>query len=444
MPEFEMQQSPRTWGGPTRCVAASRSGLRKHTRVFVLLTIVGSLCHNSWAALVTSVPPLPPPGGTVVQVSTEAQLQSAIGGLRSNTTIVLAPGTYTLTSTLWINGTFSNIGIRGATNNRDDVVLVGKGMSNASYGNVPHGIWTGGGVQGITIANLTIRDVYYHPIIFNAGTEAPLIYNVRLLNAGEQFVKANPDTTGGGVDQGRVEYSIVEYSTTSRSSYTNGVDVHTGSGWIIRNNLFRNVRAPAGQLAGPAVLMWNGSSNSTVEGNTFIDCQREISLGLIERTPHDHTGGTVRNNFIYRGSGVSGDAAILVADSPGTRVVHNTILLNDGYPSPIEYRFQGSTGVVVSNNLLNGAIQPRDGASGSATSNYLAATSWLFMNAPGGDLHLKITATAAIDKGAAGLAVTDWDGDPRPQGSAPDLGADEYRTGATTPPLPPLNLRIVR
>ncbi len=58
---------------------------------------------------------------------------------------------------------------------------------------MPFGIWTGVGVDGITIANLTIRDLYFHPIIFNDGTENPRVYNVHLIDAGEQFIKVNPD-----------------------------------------------------------------------------------------------------------------------------------------------------------------------------------------------------------------------------------------------------------
>jgi len=103
----------------------------------------------------------------------------------------------------------------------------------------------------VTIANLTIRDVYSHPIILNGGTQSPLIHNVRLVNAGQHFIKANPDGAGGGADNGIVEYSVMEYATTSRDYYTNAVDVHTGDNWIIRHNLFRNIRAPHGQLAGP-------------------------------------------------------------------------------------------------------------------------------------------------------------------------------------------------
>ena len=50
---------------------------------------------------------------------------------------------------------------------------------------------------------------------------------------------------------------------------------------------------------------------------------------------------------------------------------------------------------------------------------------------PAGDLHLKSTATSAIDHGVSVSSVTDdWDGDGRPVGPASDIGADEY--GGTT------------
>ena len=384
-----------------------------------------------------------PPGWAVVNVTTVAQLQNAVAALASNTTIVIAPGTYNLGTTLYINGSFTNVGIRGATGNRDDVVLIGKGMSAAGDGGVPFGIWVGGDVRGVTIANLTIRDVYYHAIMLNAGAQSPLIHNVRLVNAGEQFIKANPDGAGGGVDNGIVEYSVIEYDTTSRDDYTNGVDVHTGDNWIIRHNLFRNVRAPQGQLAGPAILMWNASTNSLVDGNTFINCQREIALGLIERTPNDHTGGIVRNNFIYRDA--PGDSAVYVADSPGTQVLHNTILISRTYANPIEYRFPHTTGVVIANNVLDGNVMARDGATGSVSGNYTNASAALFVNPAAGDLHLKPTATVLLNQVPAPLpaAGLDWDGDSRPAGST-DIGADEYSVGASAPPIPPTNLRVVK
>ena len=403
----------------------------RHLCAFAAATaLVLSVAPRVEGASSTSAPPLPAPSGNVVNVSTESQLQSAISNLTSNTTIVLAPGTYTLSKTLWINGSFSNVTIRGGTNNRDDVVLVGRGMSNASYGSVEHGIWAGGNVQNLTIANLTIRDVYYHLIMLNAGVESPRIYNVRLINAGEQLLKSNPDGSGGGVDNGVVEYSAFEYSTTARDDYTNGVDVHTGANWIIRHNLFRNITAP-GALAGPAILMWNKSSNTLTEGNTFSNCARGVTYGLQDISGTDHSGGIIRNNFFHRTSSQDGDNAIGVFDSPNTQVLNNTIYFSGTYSSPIEVRFSGSTGVVIRNNILDGSIS---GGSATVGNNVTNTSAGLFVDAAGGDLHLAAGASSAIDKGAATSNVTDdWDGQSRT--GTIDIGADEYG-GGSGPTLP--------
>src|SRR5262249_22078236 len=154
----------------------------------------------------------------------------------------------------------------------------------------------GQGVNGITIANLTIRDLYFHPIIFNAGTSNPRVYNVHLIDAGQQFIKSNPDGAGGGTDNGVVEYSVIEFTTHAKDDYTKGVDVQTAKNWIIRNNLFRNIVAPPGQIAGPGILVWRGTGNTIVEGNTFVNCARGVMFGSDDYYSPSHTGGIIRNN----------------------------------------------------------------------------------------------------------------------------------------------------
>jgi hypothetical protein len=370
-------------------------------------------------------PPPLPLTGRVVNVNTEAQLQNAFRQLASNTTIVLAPGTYHLTKTLYINGTFTNIVIRGATADRDAVVLAGTGMTRANE-NVPFGIWTGGHVDGVTIANLTIRDLPFHAIILNPGTQKPHVFNVHLIDTGQQFIKGNPGG-GGGVNDGVVEYSLIEYTTQAKDDYTNGVDVHTGARWIIRHNLFRNIVSAKG-LAGPAVLMWNHSSGTVTEGNQFVNCARGVSYGLQDVQGFDHSGGIIRNNYFFRAADQPGDAAILVADSPDTQVLNNTVFVSGTYRTPIEYRFRGTTGTVLANNITDGSIAARDGATGTRWTNIEAAGPALFVGAAAGDLHLAATAAQAIDRGTALPDVTDdWDGDPRPIGTGFDIGADERR-----------------
>ena len=356
--------------------------------------------HDTAAKGVDAVPALPAPDGNVIRVASEPELQAAVGKMRSGTTVLIAPGTYRLTSTLNIgNRTLTNVALRGATNNRNDVVLLGPGMTNGSYGSAPHGVWTGNGVDGILIANLTISGFYFHPLILNAGTRAPRIYNVRLVDGGEQLLKANPDSNGKGIDNGIVEYSVLEFTTRSRDNYTNGVDVLGGAGWVIRDNLFRNITAPSGQLAGPSILMWRGSRDTIAERNTFINCQREIAFGLQPGSPHDHSGGVIRNNFIYRAASVAGDAAIGVNDSPDTKVLHNTIVISGTYPNAIEYRFAGRRASTIANNLTDAAIRARDGATATWSSNSSTAAPSMFVTPATGDLHLTTLAATVLEQG---------------------------------------------
>ncbi|MCC6989632.1 MAG: hypothetical protein IT181_11575, partial [Acidobacteria bacterium] len=269
------------------------------------------------------------------------------------------------------------------------------------------------------------RDIYYHPIIFNGGTQQPLVHNVRLVDGGQQLLKSNPDGAGGGVNGGLVQFSVLEYTTGAPSSYTNGVDVHTGSGWIIRHNLFRRIRTAQG-LAGPAVLLWNNSRNALVASNTFIDCHRDISMGLVERTPNDNTGGIVRNNFIARGAGAGGDVAIGVMDSPGTVVVHNTIWLGGAYPNAVEYRFRDTTGVTVVNNLSDARVLARDGGVAATSGNVLNAPAAFFISPWTGNLHLTPAAAAVINRVTARPeSPYDFEGNARTLGGLADIGADE-------------------
>jgi len=408
-------------------------------------TLGASAPEGPWAC---HAPPLPAPEGDVVRVSTESALQSAVANLVSGRTIVIEPGTYNLSSALYLNRTVENVTIRGATDSCNDVVLVGRGMSNSSYGNVPHGVWIGKAKRA-TIANLTIRDVWFHPIQLDpsGGAQAPRIYNVRMVDAGEQFVKSSADADGTGVDDGVVEYCTMEYTTTARSNYTNGVDVHMGANWVVRRSLFKNIRAPAGQLAGPAVLMWNRSRGSVVEGNVFLNCQYGIALGLLGSRSDDHQGGIVRNNFFHRSAGQSGDVGIVLNNSAGTKVLHNTVVLSGTYSNAIEYRFAATTGVEIRGNLCDSLVRLRDGASGTVAGNITNAQAGWFVDAAAGDLHLSDAATGAIDKASAHPdVVTDFDGESRPSDGAWDAGADERVQGGAdnVPPAAPTGLRVVK
>jgi hypothetical protein len=371
-----------------------------------------------------------------VNVSNVSGLQSAIAGLTSNVTILLADGTYNLSGTLYLPQNISNITIKSASGNRDAVIIKGPGMTNSA---VSFGFWADN-INGITFQDMTIRDFNQHAIILNGGVDSPLYRNLHIVDIGDQFLKNNPTADRlNGVDNGVLENSVLEYSSAAPDSYTNGLDVHRGKNWIVRDNTFKNFRA-TGSLAGPAVLIWNGSSDTTIVQNTFINNQRDISFGLDPANPvggsTDHTGGLIANNFIYKTGSISPDVPVAVFDSPQTKVYYNTILLNGGYPNAIEYRFSRTTGVDIKNNLTDAAIVSRDGASGFVSNNITNATTAMFVNPAAGDLHLKQTANTVIDKGIAVSVTDDFDNQARPQGAASDIGADEYTTSTTSPAAP--------
>lgn len=425
--------------------------MRVRLLTLALLVVVapGSIDGQSGTAA-CNAPTLPVAGSRVIHVSTEPQLQSAVSMAQAGDTIVLDDGSYVLTGTLYLNGK-DNVTIRGS-DGCDRVVLLGRGMDNPDYGNVPFGIWSNS--RQTTIAHLTIRDTYDNLLIFNAGAQAPHVYSVRLLNAGSQFIKANPTdaANGVGVDDGVVDYCWLEYTAGPPATdhgagigYTNGISAHASDRWIIRRNMFKNFHTPdaAAYLWNPAVLMWHHSSNTLTEQNTFINVDRAVAYGLMtQATGHDHQGGTIQNNFIYMDPGLysasrtaGSDAQIIVWDSPGTMVYHNTVLTSGNVASAIEFRFSSTTGGEARNNLADARINLRDGATAVQSGNLLTATRDMFVDPAAGDLHLRGTASAAIDKAPALEAVTDdFDGDPRPQGAAYDIGADEFRSagGETT------------
>jgi len=141
----------------------------------------------------------------------------------------------------------------------------------------------------------------------------------------------------------------------------------------------------------------------------------------------------VRNNFIY--SSLEHDVSIEMIRAQGWLVANNTAILvnpSSGLTWGMEARYPESQGTFAHNLTNMDILHNRDGAQGAVVGNVTnAQTSW-FTDASSGDLHLRDTTTAAIDQAVSLTQVTDdFDGDARPVGPAPDVGADEY--GAPTP-----------
>lgn len=397
------------------------------------------------ARLPLAAPPLPPPDPgnyAIVEVDTAQELADACWNLASDQAIVIAPGTYDLASVIFPNGVdgrltvgrygappIDHLQIRGATGDPADVVLLGAGMLDPI---VPFGLQVFTATD-VLIADLSVGEVYYHAIAIQGdqGAERVRLYNVRAFDAGQQIVKGS----GAGADDVVIEWSEIFYTAGAiehpegsppGSCYTNGIDALGVSGWIVRDSFIHDIWCQNGELAGPAILVWQGSSSTLVERNLLLDCARGPHLGL---GPGDHVGGVVRNNFIRWDP-----AAAYVADvgiytvSPGSLILHNSVLTRGNYPNAVEVRFASSTGVEVRNNLLDAAVAARDGALPVTSDNLSGALPEWFVAESAGDLHLTALAEAAIDQvSRLADAGDDFEGWLRPAAAnAADIGAAEY------------------
>ena len=408
---------------------------RTHPQYLLFLSIL--LLPSALAAgpMNKTAPTLPAPRGNVVRVSSVAELEQAVVSLTSNTTILVEPGDYPLTRPLVIDKGDS-VALRGASGVRSDVVIHGLGMTvSPEEGNIPILISIYD-VYDVLIADITLSGAWYHNLHL-AGDRGPVrahIYNVHSLDCGEQHLKVNPGFEPVLFpDSGLVEFCRFEFTDRAKHWYTNGVDVLDGAGWTIRDCEFVHIRGPVGVLAGGAVLLWRNSYGSLVERNLFYECDFGVVLGLnagvgnSKREPSatwDHTGGIVRNNVIYRKE--SGDVGISVNMARDFKIYHNTVILNNTFLWNIEYRWDNSSGEVF-NNLTDGAVLSRDGATARSGGNLLSAKPSWFADFANADLHLAESASEVIGKAlAADMVTDDYDGDRRPVEGSPDIGADEY------------------
>ncbi len=402
--------------------------------ILINLILILLVCYGPVAALAAaSCPPLAAPTGTVITVNTEAELRLQASSAAPDTTIMIQAGTYSMQEYLHVVN--DGIVLRGSTGNRGDVILDFGGMDGGYFGILVDG-------DDVTIADLTIRNANDHGVSIQ-GRDRPKLYNLHILDIGDQLVKVNPPTDGSnGSEDGLLACSRLEYTTSASDNYTNGISAHQTLRWVVRDNEFRRIRGPSD--GGPAILFWSGSLDTLVERNLLLDCYRGISFGDASHSGIDHTGGIVRNNFIY--ASLFHDTAIEMVHAQNWLVAHNSVILLNpvsGLTWGIEARYSESNGTFAYNLTNMDIFHDRDGATASMNGNITdAETDWFVNNAAGGNLHLQSTATEAIDQATHLPSVTDdFDGEQR--GVTPDIGADEVAE-TEPPPTEPSTVPVYR
>lgn len=398
--------------------------------ILIGILVIGSVAPALSVQAAGPCPALPAPTGTVVTVSSEAELRNQAYNAATGTTIMVAAGVYDMQD--FVQVVNDGITLRGETGDREDVILDFGGMESGYFGILVD-------ADDVTIADLTIRNAHDHGVSIQ-GRDRPKLYNLHIQDIGDQLVKVNP--YGDGSEDGLLACSRLEYTTSAPDSYTNGISAHQAHRWVVRDNEWYRIRGNEG-YTGPTILFWSESSNTIVERNLLVNCYRGIAFGNPGQSGVNHTGGIVRNNFVY--SEMENDVAVEMTRAQGWLVAHNTVLLLGSPPGltwGMEARYSESQGTFAY-NLTNKEIwNDRDGASAVLVGNVTNAQESWFADAAAGDLHLLATATVAIDQAATLADVTDdYDGDARPIGPAPDVGADEY---GAPPPAAVADLRVTR
>ena len=399
--------------------------------------------------------------GPSMLVSTVSELQSAVNNATPNLTILIADGIYNLNG-VYLRIDEANIALRSASGNREAVILDGNYQTTEIIQIVR---------SNVIIADITLREAYYHPIHVmstDAGGDVlnTLIYNVHIIDPGEQAIKINKAGDNVYPDNGVIACSHIELTDTGRpfirnNCYTGGIDAHQARNWHVRDNLIEGFWCDNG-LSEHAVHFWRGSRDTLVERNNLIDNARGVGFGLTTsgsgRTYADnvcpaagngyvdHFGGTVRNNFISAddttlfNSQFGFDCGICFWNACGAKAHHNTVASTQAPFSSIEWRFD-HTEAEIYNNLVTHQLRDRGGEA-SVSGNLVNQPLSIFVDIATGNLHLNASATNVIDQASVLAGMNDdFDGHNRPAGAAPDVGADEFSSVFTTPvPTPTIEV----
>ena len=373
--------------------------------------------------------------GEVRRVAGVAELKAALEAAnraKAPATLLLADGTYVLDiPTLEVQ--CPGLVIRGASGNRDAVTVRGPDEGPRAVVASVFLVCA----NDVVIADLTLGYCRFHGI--QARGESPFavsglrVHNCRLLNCNQQFIKgSSSERDPVGATDGCIEQCLFEFTSGwAYQSYTGGIDIHKGVNWVVRDNLFRNLRTPPGQagIAEHAVHFWKRCStrpqNILVERNWIVNCDRGIGFGLGSPEGGFQGGASIiRNNLVFNdGAGPHTDVGIGLEHASNVHVDNNTVVVRR-YWAPIEYRFAGSSNLVFRNNLVGGPIQRRDDAPPATLAGNLLRVepSW-FRDAATGDLRLTPAARPALGRGQALDFHDDVDGRMRPKGPAWDIGA---------------------
>ena len=388
------------------------------------------LLNPPWQPWFHKAPPLPPPTGSVVRVSTSHALAEACAQAQPGTTILVKDGIYPLDGRR-LELRAENVTLRSESGQPQHVVIEGNGIGEALA------ISSG----SVTVADMAIQNVKWNGIKFNSqlGIHHITIRNCILHNIWERAIKGVTvpvDQLATMAPSGyRIEYCLFYNDHPKRHSddpedkfgdnYLGGIDAMAARNWTLCDNAFIGIQGKTREGRG-AIFLWRSSRGCVIERNVFIDCDQGICLGNAMR--HEDTrvhceGFLVRNNFVTR----CPEGGIFAAWTKDCKIINNTVYDPQSRLRRLIRVVDDDDGLLLANNLLSGPPLTNQSPSHiELTHNLDGDFATVLVDPAHGNLHLTPAATRAIHQAIAHPAVTDaFDGQPR--GPRPDIGADELK-----------------
>ena len=297
-----------------------------------------------------------------------SDIQTALTALGSNATIFIAPGTYTITSTINVTGnnvtiigsgiqTIVNIGANSVVAfnvTGNDVTIRNLQISGhkQSYTGT-RGIFGQTGISRLRVINCYIHDLKGEGVIQDTNTGNQILDNVICDNVGEniQLASCNGVIVSGNylyVSTNDVTYGTIDCQITIFSSHNclfndNVLDGNASGGagvgygiemggntemWgnTFSDNVVQNVYYPG-------IYIWNdssaGSHNNVVSGNTFRNCGTQ-AINLFRNAKHNIiTGNNIENASISSNGAYA--AIEMTSDDPLKFSDYNVITNNYVY-----------------------------------------------------------------------------------------------------------------
>ena len=270
-------------------------------------------------------------------------------------------------------------------------------QSNASYINIQNfditrGYWVGAMVNGSNNHNIQFTGNHFHHI----GNRHYTVPN-GTQSFGIVGVYAGTPTSYLKFDKNEFN-NIGRLPTSGQSAndynHDHGLYVYNGP-YTITNNIFY------ANTAGWGVQISPGTHDTLITNNTFRgpNPQQDGLIMLWADSAHPNTNITIQNNIFYNGLNYA--IGSWQANEVNTVIDHN-----------IEY---GSPNGMLDTSVVKGTL---------TLSNNRINTDPKFVSVSNNDYHLQ-SGSPAIDTGASVALTTDFESNPRPQGSAVDLGSYE-------------------